>query len=62
MERHGGTLTDLPKTAIGRRRFEGDSVLEKKSYEIGSSYCSRMVVPTVSRNITRLVPQKAGRV
>jgi hypothetical protein len=29
MERHEGTLTDLPKTAIGRRRFEGDSVLEK---------------------------------
>ena len=29
MERHGGTLTDLPETAIGRRRFEGDSVLEK---------------------------------
>ena len=29
MERHGGTLTDLLKTAIGRRRFEGDSVLEK---------------------------------
>ena len=31
MERHGGTLTDLPKTAIGRRRFEGDSVLEKRA-------------------------------
>ena len=31
MERHDGTLTDLPKTAIGRRRFEGDSVLEKRA-------------------------------
>jgi len=46
---------DLTKTAIGRGFFK-DSVVEKRFHESVSTITPRMVLPAISRSITRSVP------